>query len=151
MRYILLILSLLILLLSGCSGGDSHLLKQADIVMEEHPDSALRILMSINRTCLGSRDLPYYALLLTQAQVKTDEPVDSDSLISIAYMKYADDWRGDKGIRSSFYMGEVFFNREKPRDAMRHYLTAYEESKRLYNDYWRAKSAERIADLFFNA
>ncbi|MDE5585298.1 MAG: hypothetical protein K2I92_03030 [Muribaculaceae bacterium] len=119
--------------------------------MEEHPDSALRILMSINRTCLGSRDLPYYALLLTQAQVKTDEPVDSDSLISIAYMKYADDWRGDKGIRSSFYMGEVFFNREKPRDAMRHYLTAYEESKRLYNDYWLAKSAERIADLFFNA
>lgn len=78
-------------------------------------------------------------------------PVDSDSLISIAYRKYADDWRGDKGIRSSFYMGEVFFNREKERDAMRHYLTAYEESKRLGNDYWRAKSAERIADLFFNA
>ncbi|MDE6511119.1 MAG: hypothetical protein K2L00_03380, partial [Muribaculaceae bacterium] len=112
--------------------------------------SALAILRTVDRTRLSERNLPYYALLMTQAQVKTDTPVDSDSLISIAYAKYADAWRGDKGIRSSFYMGEVFFNQEKLRDAMRHYLSAYEESKRLGNDYWRAKSAERIADLFFN-
>lgn len=32
-----------------------------------------------------------------------------------------------------------------------HYLTAYEESKCPNNDYWLAKAAERIADLFFDA
>ena len=88
---------------------------------------------------------------MTQAQVKTDVPLDSDSLISIAYRKYDGDWWGDKGIRSNFYMGETFFNGDKPRDAMKYYLSAYEESKRLDNDYWRAKAAERIADLFFDA
>ena len=139
------------MLLGSCSGADRSMLSQADAVMEENPDSALSILQGMERDRLSVRDLPYYALLMAQAQVKTNIPIDSDSLISIAYAEYADDWRGDKGIRSSFYMGEVFYNQEKPRDAMRHYLTAYEESKRLGNDYWRAKSAERIADLFFNA
>ena len=148
---ILLPMITLLALLSSCSGADRSMLRQADAIMEEYPDSALTILRTIDRRRVSDGDLPYYALLMTQAQVKTDVPLDSDSLVSIAYREYHDDWLGDKGIRSSFYMGEVFYNQEKPRDAMRHYLSAYEESKRLGNDYWRAKSAERIADLFFNA
>lgn len=139
------------MLLGSCSGAEHSMLRQADAVMEQHPDSALSILRTIDRSRISGGDIPYYALLMTQAQVKTDIPLDSDSLISIAYAKYADAWRGDKGIRSSFYMGEVFYNQERPRDAMRHYLSAYEESRRISNDYWRAKAAERIADLFFNA
>lgn len=151
MRILIPMITLLAILLSSCSGAEHSMLHQADAVMEQHPDSALSILRTIDRSRISGGDIPYYALLMTQAQVKTDIPLDSDSLISIAYAKYADAWRGDKGIRSSFYMGEVFYNQEKPRDAMRHYLSAYEESKRLGNDYWRAKAAERIADLFFNA
>ncbi len=127
------------------------MLNQADTIMEQDADSALSILEKIDPNRLSKGDLSYYALLYTQAQVKTDIPLDSDSLISIAYRKYADDWWGDKGIRSNFYMGEVFFNQDNSRDAMKYYLTSYEESKRLDNDYWRAKSAERIADLFFYA
>lgn len=138
-------------MLSSCSGSDHRMLKQADAVMEEHPDSALNLLLTVDRNDISNRDLPYYALLMTQAMVKNDVPVASDSLVSIAYEKFSDDWWGDKGIRSSFYMGEVFFNQEKPREAMRHYLSAYEEAKRLHNHYWHAKAAERIADLFFNA
>lgn len=137
--------------LGGCTGSNGRALNQADAIMEQDADSALHVLESIDRRQLSNGELPYFALLMTQAQVKTDVPLDSDSLISIAYKKYDDSWRGDKGIRTNFYMGEVFFNQGKPRDAMRYYLTAYEESKRLHNDYWRAKSAERIADLFFNA
>ena len=151
MRQFISIIGVLLFLLSACSGGERALLKQADAVMEEHPDSALGILQEIKREHISGKDLPYYALLMTQAQVKTNVPVDSDSLISIAYRKFGNDWWGDKGIRANFYTGEVFFNQDKQRDAMKFYLTAYEESKRLGNDYWRAKSAERIADLFYNA
>ena len=151
MRSILSIITLLALLLSACSGTDRNVLKKADDIIEENPDSALSLLHTIHRSRISSKDLPYYAMLITQAQVKTDITVDSDSLISIAYREYHDDWLGDKGIRSDFYLGEVFYNQERARDAMRHYLSAYEESKRLCNDYWRAKGAERIADLFFNA
>lgn len=151
MRYLFPIITLISFLLSGCSGGNKALLKQADAIMEENPDSAMTILRQIDRGHLSKGDLPYYALLMTQAQVKNDIPLDSDSLISIAYAKYADAWRGDKGIRSAFYMGEIFFNQDRSREAMHHYLSAYEDSKRLDDDYWHAKSAERIADLFFNA
>lgn len=150
-RHLYIICSIFTLLMVGCAGKDHATLEKADAVMEEAPDSALMMLQEINRNHLNKSDLPYYALLKTQALVKTNEPVSSDSLISLAYKKYSDDWWGDKGIRSNFYMAEVFYNQEKPREAMTFYLHAYEESKRLNNPYWRAKSAERIADLFFNA
>ncbi len=151
MRILLILSTPLLFILSACFGADHSALTKADFLMEEHPDSALSILQGINRSRISERDLPYYSLLMTQAMVKTDVPLESDSLISIAYGKYADDWWGDKGIRSNFYMGELFFNNDSPREAMRHYLSAYEESKRLGNDYWHAKSSERIADLFFDA
>lgn len=144
--FIIIIISLF---LSACTGETGRKLEYADSVMEEHPDSAMSILMGIDRYSLKKSDLPYYALLYTQAQVKTDIPLDSDSLISIAYAKYGSDSRGDRGIRSNFYTGEVFLNQEKYREAMRYYLTAYEESKRLSNDYWHAKAAERISNIFF--
>ena len=147
-KYTLIILSLI---LGGCGSETSRTLRHADSVMEEHPDSAMTILSSIDRHTLKDSDLPYFALLYTQAQVKTDVPLDSDSLISLAYAKYGDDTGGDLGIRSNFYTGEVFFNQKKYREAMPCYLTAYEESKRLSNDYWHAKAAERIADLLFFA
>lgn len=54
-------------LLSACSGADHNVLKRADALMEEHPDSALSILLAIDNTGIGSQDLPYYALLMTQA------------------------------------------------------------------------------------
>lgn len=145
-KYILIILSLI---LGGCGSETSRTLRHADSVMEEHPDSAMTILSSIRRHTLKDSDLPYFALLYTQAQVKTDVPLDSDSLISIAYAKYGADTRGDRGIRSNFYTGEVFFNQKRYREAMPYYLTAYEESKRLSNDYWHAKAAERINNVFF--
>lgn len=140
---------IIFLILGGCSGKNRSMLEKVDSIIEEKADSALCILNRIDRNSLSKRDLPYYALLMTQAQIKTDLPVDSDSLISIAYKKYDGSWRGDKGIRSNFYMGERFFNRDQSRDAIKFYLSAYEESKRLENPYWRAKAAERIADLFF--
>lgn len=150
-RHLYIICSIFTLLMVGCAGKDHATLEKADAIMEEAPDSALMMLQEINRNHLNKSDLPYYALLKTQALVKTNEPVSSDSLISLAYKKYSDDWWGDKGIRSNFYMAEVFYNQEKPREAMTFYLHAYEESKRLNNPYWRAKSAERIADLFFDS
>ena len=145
-QFLILLLSLILL---GCTTESGRMLSHADSVMEEHPDSAMSILSRIDRHTLKDSELPYYALLYTQAQVKTDIPLDSDSLISIAYAKYGADTRGDRGIRSNFYTGEVFFNRQDYREAMRYYLTAYEEAKRLHNDYWHAKAAERISNIFF--
>ena len=146
-----LIAIFLIFLFSSCKSEQSKILSQADSVMESRPDSAMTLLESIDRSRLTQSELPYYALLYTQAQVKTDVPLDSDSLISIAFAKYGDTPKDDRGLRANFYTGEVLFNRQKNPQAMRYFLTVYEESKRLGNNYWRAKAAERISDLFYFA
>lgn len=117
--------------------------------MESRPDSAMMILNSIDRSKLKDSEFPFFALLYTQAQIKTYVPLDSDSLICLAYAKYGNCSKRDLGLRANFYFGEVFFNQNNLNKAMRYYITVYEESKRLDNDYWRAKAADRISDLFY--
>ncbi|MDE6291897.1 MAG: hypothetical protein K2M16_10230, partial [Muribaculaceae bacterium] len=153
---------LLAILLTGCSSPDRKLLNQADSIIREHPDSAMTILKGIDRHRLHGDDLAFYALLYTQAQVESGIPVSSDSLMSIAYEKYGDK-RGDKGIRSNFYLGEVYYQEGEQgagglkillkgfkesnwggAKPLRYYLKAYDEAKRLDNDYWHARAAKRI-------
>lgn len=145
------IVLIIFLSIISCSSEQEKTLKLADSVMENSPDSAMTLLKSINRSELKDSELPYYALLYTQAQIKTDIPLDSDSLISIAFNKYGRDTQGDRGLRSNYYTGEVFFNQHKNPQAMRYYLTVYEEAKYFRNNYWRAKAAARMSDLFFIA
>ncbi|MDE6521383.1 MAG: hypothetical protein K2L17_01065 [Muribaculaceae bacterium] len=145
------IIFIIFLFIISCSTEQEKTLKLADSVMENHPDSAMSLLESIDRSNLKDSEQPYYALLYTQAQIKTDVPLDSDSLISIALSKYGRDTRGDRGLRSNYYTGEVLFNQNKNPQAMRYYLTVYEDSKHLENEYWQAKAAERISDLLYFA
>ena len=156
---------ILAILLAACSSTDRKLLDRADSIIRENPDSAMTILRSIDREHLKGDDLPYYALLFTQAQMETGIPVASDSLIRIAYEKYGNDTRGDRGIRSNFYFGESYFNKAKEdgvtgyihgyavvesegSKTVTSYLKAYEEAKRLGNHYWQAMSANRLKHLF---
>lgn len=158
-QYILPVI--LAVLSCACSSPERKLLNQADSVIIDRPDSAMSILGAIDRKHLKGDDLPYYALLYTQAQVETGIPVSSDSLIRIAYDRYGSDTRGDKGIRSTFYLAESYFNQVDGQDiksyikgtdaskpisskALKYYLKAYEEAKRQGNDYWHARSAKRI-------
>lgn len=142
---------LFILMLCQCTSDASQQLADADAVMEEFPDSSLMILKRMDPSNLNSKDRSYYALLLTQAQVKTDCPEVSDSVIGIALQKFDGDMHGNRKIRANFYMGEVLNLKGESRAAMMYFLNAYEESKRLDNEYWRAKAAERISDLFCDA
>lgn len=58
-------ITLLAILLGSCSGAEHSMLRQADAVMEQHPDSALSILQIIDRSRISGGDIPYYALLMT--------------------------------------------------------------------------------------
>ncbi len=48
-------------------------------------------------------------------------------------------------------MGEECFEGKRQGEAMRYYLTAFEDAKRNGDYYWQGKAADRIADLFFEA
>lgn len=141
---------LLLLLLSSCAmSPERRMLAEADAVMEEQPDSSMAILERIDRSALAAdNDLPYYALLYTQAQIKNWIEVDSDTLINIAFDKYKDSGKSDLRMRAYFYKAQIAFNACDFKTSMRHILTAREIAKEDNKPYWIAKSSEIMGDIF---
>lgn len=144
----ILILSAIVIV--SCSHHRNADLMLAENIMEDNPDSALVLLDNVDRESLGSSDYPYFALLYTQARIKTGEPVLSDSLVDAAFAGLKDVKSGNWSIRAYFYKGMVLYDSGHEREAMRFFLKSYELAKKSNDWYWIAKSSEMISDTFFN-
>lgn len=142
-------LIILLLAFASCTADSRHRqLAMADAVMESAPDSAMTILADVDTAALSQSDYAYYSLLYTQAQIKTWVVVDTDSLFHTAYEAYNDHPDNDLRRRAYFYNAQIQLNHGDLQSAMRDVLTAYEIAKSEHNDYWLAKSAEMIGDIF---
>ena len=98
----------LLLLFSACgSNNDANLIDSADFIMEENPDSALTLLDQVDISNLNHEYSARYALLVTQAKVKTDIIIPNDSLISIAVEHFSKDKHSNEYMRAAFYEGFV--------------------------------------------
>lgn len=144
----ILILSAIVIV--SCSHHRNADLMLAENIMEDNPDSALVLLDNVDSESLGSSDYPYFALLYTQARIKTGEPVLSDSLVDAAFAGLKDVKSGNWSIRAYFYKGMVLYDSVHEREAMRYFLKSYELAKKSNDWYWIAKSSEMISDTFFN-
>lgn len=132
--FLLLPLSLLVTLLitlGGCQGGkpasDQRLLA-AEQLLSQYPDSALRLLDTIDAGSLaGEANRAYHALLLTQARYRCYVPATSDSLINLA-LDYYECHNGDreKLTRAYIYKGAVMTELCRPEAAMTYYKRAQE-------------------------
>lgn len=139
-------------LLVGCGESDvMRNLRAADAVIEDDPYAAADTLSAVSKESMTADEKAYYALLYTQAQIKTWVRVDSDTLINVAYDYYRDRKDGDLGIRANFYKAKVAYNAGKLRDAMPHVLSAYETAKAQNNHYWIARTAELLSDIFYTS
>lgn len=100
--------------LVSCTDGRSEgqvarLLRQAEMCMEECPDSALVYLHQIpDPEKLTGENQADYCLLLTQAMDKNDLPLSSDSLIQIAVGYYSNKGDAECKAKALFYKGRVF-------------------------------------------
>ena len=69
--------------ITSCSGSRSKTaMTRAEALMEEHPDSALSVLNSIDPLRLSSEERALHSLLLTEARYKSGIDESDDSLIS---------------------------------------------------------------------
>lgn len=104
---LIIILLSLSLLCGSCRKGISRMprLLQADSIMDSRPDSALSILQAIDTTTISTpADRALYLLLLTQAQVKTDQPASLDHITRAA--DYFKDHSGSRQqMLSLYYLG----------------------------------------------
>ena len=142
----------LMLLLAACHDPHtSAVLARADQVMEEHPDSAYSMLQSIDSTRLRRADAPLYAVLDAQARHKLNLEPPTDSLLNIAVDRYTSHGPDSLLMKALFYRAAGKYQTNQLPKAVVDATRSWEIAESANNDYWMAKSAELLADLFYNS
>ena len=97
----------------------------AEAVMEEHPDSALALLDTLDRSRLRTRGAKArHALLYSQALDKNYIELTTDSVISPAVKYYKKHGSPDYRLKAQYYLGCIFNNAGDRERAMEHYVEA---------------------------
>ena len=96
----------------------------ADSIMEYQPDSAFKLLKTINQTDLSVSENAKHALLLAQAQDKAGHQLINDSLILIAINHYDHLSKDNNKAKAYFYLGRFYQNNNDYAKAINSYLIA---------------------------
>ena len=124
-------------------------LERADALIDEHADSALAVLQTIDTTRLsGRRDRALYGLLMTQALVKLHEPVTSDSLIAPAARYFAAGNDRHHAMRALYYHGVVKYDNEQYPTAMVQFFRARDIATDLGDHFWAGLACRGISDIY---
>lgn len=112
--------------MTSCSGSRvDKLMERAERVMDERPDSAVRILSSIKREDIsGKKRKALYALLYTKAQYKNYVDEEDDSLINVAVEYYEQSSDSERKFEAYFYQGIILENRGETEKTMRAFMNA---------------------------
>ena len=144
---------LLIFALQACMEKDRQerrVIHQAELLMQEQPDSALHLLQTLHRPSLTGETLARYALIHSIAQDKSGLDVTSDSLLRIAYDYYCRHPEDSLYARSQYYMGKYLWLTEQPDSSYNCLLrakTVSEADKDYYTAYLATDRMRRIAEI----
>ena len=108
-------------------------LEQAEAVMFDRPDSALRILQAMPMPT-DKEQHALWCLLVTQAEYKQYLPISSDSLIRIAYDYYKPTDDARRKAMAALYMGGVNYDLKNIEKATAYYLEAKDGLEKI-TDY----------------
>jgi hypothetical protein len=113
------------------------IIRQAESLMQDQPDSALHLLQGIDRHTLRGETLARYALIYSISQDKSGLDVSNDSLLRIAYEYYSQHPKDSLYARSQYYMGK--------------YLWLTEQTDSAYNCLLKAKTASEADHDYYTA
>lgn len=131
-----LALIIIMYMLYGCQsrGVNAPELLLAERIMEEHPDSALRILKQIpDSFYTHGEEQALYGLLLTEAMDKTYAVHTTDSLIAIAAQYYERTKDLNHKAKAWYYWGRVSQDLLRSEKAIECYLKAIPSTEKLRN------------------
>ena len=142
---------LFVIALSSCNDSSKlATIRQAEMLMQEQPDSALRVLQTINRHSLRGKTLARYALIYSIAQDKSGLDVANDSLLRIAHEYYIQHPDDSLYARSQYYMGKYLYLTNQTDSAYSCLLKAKntsEKDKDYYTAYLATDRMRRIAEV----
>lgn len=99
----------------------------AESLMNNHPDSALAVLRKINRSSLRSDKIKAkYALLMSQALDKNYIDTTSLDILQPAIDYYLRKGTADEKLRTYYYQGRIYQNRENNDSAMQSFMRGRE-------------------------
>lgn len=128
---LLLIFSLLLSCQNEKEAGSEQLLRQAEEMLEEHPDSALLLLQSIDASgVLDKSGKIYYNFLLIQAKDRNLINISGDSVMlkeAVDYYSHHND--AGKAARAYYYQGRVYRLNNRPQAAIASNLNAVEHAR----------------------
>ena len=142
-----------IVVLAACTSSYKHereVIRQAEGMMQDQPDSALRVLQTINRHSLRGETLARYALIYSIAQDKSGLDVTNDSLLRIAHEYYSHHPEDSLYARSQYYMGLYLWLTAQTDSAYSCLLrarTASEAEEDYYTAYLATDRMRRIAEI----
>ncbi len=125
-------------------------LMSVESIMEEHPDSALSVLRSMDSVAVNQtkETQVLHALLMSQAFDKNFIDVKDDSLISIAVRYYEESEDLHHRMMSHYYRGRVLCNAEKYPQSIVCTFKAYDEAKKLGDHYWIGMTAKHLSNIY---
>ena len=102
------------------------LLKQAQALIDEQPDSAMRLIDSIfyPEKSLGERERMQYWITRVQVRRKLHKPIADDTLIFAARDYFSNQKNTKEAVLASFYSGCVYFEQKNYSEAMQNYKAA---------------------------
>lgn len=152
MRSIFLPIIIAISLLVGCNKSAPKAVKalnRAEAVMEEHPDSAFKILSALDTATLCSdADRALYALLYTQAQVKNKHKELDDSLILSAVSYYNEYSEPRYKMLANYYYGLLLSRKEQVTQSVQVLLIALDIAEQLNDNFYAAMASRELSVLF---
>ncbi len=157
-KYCVILSVVVIVLLSFVSCHEnsfvSKSLEEAETLMNEHPDSALRILQGIDAAQLKGRKLQAErSLLLSMAMDKNFIDLTSDSLINIAVDYYKNSKDYERLFQALYYQGRVYQNAKRYNDAMLSFTEAEQIIENVDNDFAKGLLYAQLGELhdrFYN-
>ena len=127
---------LLVIFLFSCyrSSNYHQQLEQAELIIEDHPDSAKAILQTIPTSLIGKEERALYNLLLTMANYKLYIPFTNDSLISHSVTYYSESGNKNRFASALYYKGAINYDELKKSDIAVQYLKKAEELSETGDD-----------------
>lgn len=145
------LLTLLTLLFTACGTAYRPELKRAETMMNEHPDSSLKILGQIGIDRIhGRKNKAKYALLYSQALDKNYIDVDDDSIIRVAREYYARHGSNEERAQAFYYYGVVANNAGDIDEAMKALVPAGIYAEKTDNEYIKGLIHSAIGNLYYD-
>lgn len=138
-----------LMLPSGCRHTPDERLLQAESIMEEHPDSALNLLVSMQIPDKAPKeDIVLYGLLLTYAQYKNFIDVDSDSLVRTAAIYFSEKGNAEEASKAYFLMGMIQLDAHRFGEAAVSFTRGLDIAREKQIYFWQGQCARGLFILY---